>query len=77
MIKHVLTFVSGVQESVLVDFISQEDKCQEIEQHKYNNTKRIFNIIREITRKGPMPASKCIRSEDGTILWEDVEIKLR
>ena len=22
-----------------------------------------------------MPASKCIRSEDGTILWEDVEIK--
>ena len=24
-----------------------------------------------------MPASKCIRSEDGTILWEDVEIKLR
>ena len=54
-----------------------EDKCQEIEQHKYNNTKRMFNIIREITRKGPMPASKCIRSEDGTILWEDVEMKLR
>ena len=24
-----------------------------------------------------MSASKCIRSEDGTILWEDVEIKLR
>ena len=26
-------------------------------------------------RKEPMPASKCIRSEDGAILWEEVEIK--
>ena len=54
-----------------------KDKCLEIEQHKNNNTKRIFNIIRKIIRKGPMPASKCICSENGTFLWEDVEIKLR
>ena len=54
-----------------------EDKCQEIEQHRNNNIKGIFNIIREITRKEPMPASKCIRTEDGAILWEEVEKKRR
>ena len=45
MIKHVLTFVSGVQESVLVDFISQNKvkilykaiTCQNCLYQKFSN----------------------------------------
>ena len=45
MIKRVLTFVSGVQESVLVDFISQNKvkilHCQTFDEEKFNKSKLV------------------------------------
>ena len=65
MIKHALTFVSGVQESVLVDFIRQnKDKilckiktCQNCLHQKcpnpnpYSNKKKTFFCIFELLLK--------------------------
>ena len=47
MIKHVLTFVSGVQESVLVDFISQNKvkTCQNCVHLKFSYKNEQIHIF--------------------------------
>ena len=54
-----------------------EEKCQDIERFKDINIKEMFKKIREIARKGPLPASRGIRSSRGRILWEPEDIAKR
>jgi len=54
-----------------------EEKCQEIERFKDINIKEMFKKIREIARKGPLPASRGMQLPIGRILWEPDDIAKR
>ena len=54
-----------------------EEKCQEIERHKYQNPKEMFQRIREITGKMVSRPSACIKSSTGEILYEPEDVARR